>query len=269
MTRASVGFVPPRIGGRNGFHRRRSQSGMIGADDATTACDRCHELVASDQLYEGWCFSCVLAWGHPEDAAAVANISHGWTRECAIAATVDKSSHGVHPMSVAVRSFGVLDLAGESKYGRGVVNIEFRTSAVAGDGFLYDDDPVAKAGPKSAEVRAHFQSAVAKLVKAGYSIRAIQRVTGLAKNTVLEYRKRVTEAVFCPCGIAMAFHPAWCRVRFRASRKRQEFMREWHPSSEWPFIERDGFRVGWEQPPAVDAVDPALAARGTDAGPRA
>lgn len=141
-------------------------------------------------------------------------------------------------------------------------SVSSRTSEVAGDGFLYDDEPAGKAGPKSPEVRAHMQAAVARMVRAGYSTRAIKRVTGLATNTVIAYRRLVTEPTSCPCGIALVVHPAWCRVRFQASRKRQDFMREWHPNAEWPLIERDGFRAAWESPQAADAVDPHAAVSG-------
>lgn len=135
-------------------------------------------------------------------------------------------------------------------------SISARTSDVCGDGFLYDDEPASKAGPKSKELREHFQAAVARMVKAGYSLRAIKRVTGLATNTVLAYRRLVIEPAHCPCGLLLSNHKGWCRVRFQASRKRQEFMQRWHPSREWPFVERDGFRAAWESRQTPDAVDP-------------
>lgn len=97
------GFVPRRVGGRDGFHRRQAQAGMVGAVDAASACGHCGSLVALCDQYEGWCVPCVLKWGHPDDAADASRMAHGWTEQAALSRAVAVTDRTFHPTTVRAR----------------------------------------------------------------------------------------------------------------------------------------------------------------------
>lgn len=207
-------------------------------------CFNCGAATGRTDLYNDWCLSCVMKWGHPDDAAELMKGTPSWSVESAVAfiANVAQKSIQPTPMTVAVQSFGVLDLSTDEKRGCGIVNID-RPNAVAGDGFLYDDGE-RSTGRMSTEVHRHFQIATTKLFCAGFPNRAISRVTGMATNTVSAWRRATGQVFLCECG-DIATHQAWCWARFRASKKRQEFMARWHPSSAWTYREKDGFHVAY------------------------
>jgi len=59
--------------------RKSKQSGMVSAGDVA-ACLNCGALVGRSELCDDWCLSCVVQWGHPEDASMLEEYaSHGWT----------------------------------------------------------------------------------------------------------------------------------------------------------------------------------------------
>lgn len=128
--------------------------------------------------------------------------------------------------------------------------IDYRTSEVAGDGFLYDDEVRAKGGRWTNEQRKHFESAIARLFAAGMSSRAVKRALGISSATVAFYRKKYSNPPLCPCG-ALVTHQGWCRARFLASERRQEFMTRWHPTKRWPLVPIDGVAVAW-RPSALE-----------------
>jgi hypothetical protein len=238
-------WVPARVGAANGFHRRASQSGMVGAEDADVAtCQECGDVVPSDHIYQGWCFSCVTRWGHPDDVCDVIALSHGWTHEAAVAASVS-ARKPVAPIVLAVQSFGTVDLTTDKKTCISFVNVDARTSHTAGDGFLFDDQPSGRrCGRMPLEMKNHFRNAVARLMQAGFSIRAIARVTGLSRITIRNYREEMCVPHVCECG-AEARHQGWCWARFQASKRRQDFMRRWHKRGEWACKPKDGFVLAW------------------------
>lgn len=254
------GFVPPRTGSANGFHRRQSQTGMIAGGDVR-ACSNCSGLTAPDQMWSGWCFSCVLNWGHPDDAADVVRLNHGWTREAAIAAVVE-SKCTVNSAALAVQTLGEIDLTTATTHGVGRFGIEHRTSPVASDGFLFDDEPAGGTGRMTAETHQHYEEAVLRLVESGMSLRAIARTTGLSRSTVRVWLKKHRVVAVCACGDP-ASHQGWCAERFAASAKRQTFMRRWHPKGAWSYTPVDGFHIAWGMASGGGAgADPCVRRRG-------
>lgn len=222
--------------------RKTSCSGLSGAPLACV-CFNCGTMTNASSLYNDWCISCVLRWGHPEDANDLLKALPGWDSESALAFVHDHQPIKVAPIILAIQSFGILDLTTEAKFGIGIVNIEQHSQAVASDGFLINDEP-AHVGGISREARRIFREAVHKLFRAGFSNRAIGRVTGLSKFTVAGWRGECSEVFRCACG-DIATHQGWCSPRFIGSVKRQEMMRRWHPGSEWPLIPVDGFQIAW------------------------
>lgn len=153
--------------------------------------------------------------------------------------------HQPASMAVALQSFGRLDFSGQSKSGKGVVGIERRTSAVAGDGFLFDDEP-GRTGRLPREAAQLFRAAVARLMSKGLSLRAISRATGLSINTVRAWRREMPVAHVCLCG-QEASHQGWCSERFKRSRPRQEFMRMWHRDGKWELVTQDTVAMAWDE----------------------
>lgn len=235
------GFVPKRVGPVNGFHRRQSQAGMIHAA-APSICQQCNSLVARDQIWEQWCLSCVVNWGHPDDAkdAIATLLGAGWSA-ASYREVIDRSPVVVSPLMNAMQAFGDLDLSTDAKHGVGRVAIE-HGSETAGDGFLYNGE--GRNGRMPREVHDHFLVAVKKLHDAGFSIRAISRITGVHRITIRTWRDG-WEPKPCPCG-REATHNGFCHPRFLASTRRQDFMRRcWHRGKTWPYQPRDGFQVAW------------------------
>lgn len=61
----------------------------------------------------------------------------------------------------------------------------------------------------------------------GKGIRASARIAGVSHGTAQRYFRQLGEIPNCGCGLPST-HQGWCAVRFGSSKKRQEFMREWH-----------------------------------------
>src|SRR3990167_3775477 len=101
--------------------------------DRVLVCSHCGALTALDQTWDGWCLSCVMNWGHPDDVEAVSRVFHGWTREADLAAILHVSTPVVRvpSMLLAIQSFGTLDLTTGAARGKGRVNVEQRTIATA------------------------------------------------------------------------------------------------------------------------------------------
>ena len=235
--------MPHRIKGIHKHELRHArQSGLVGAGHHVVTCASCFGLAAA--LYQGWCISCVLKWGHQDDIAEVRRRAHGWSSEAAIAATSPRLN--MRTNNIAAQTIGYLDLSTDAKYAIGRLNVERVGNATADDGFLYDDEP-RHPGRMSKEAHDYFWLAVTRLQKAGFSIRAIARVTGLSRITIRAWRTSSAAITPCKCG-RPATHQGWCVPRFHASKRRQEFMKTWHPSSNWLYKPVDGFRLAWESP---------------------
>lgn len=208
-------------------------------------CSNCGVPTPDREVYNDWCPSCVMKWGHPDDAAELVARDHGWTAEAAVAFVAgvsDRRTPTAVNFVLAVQSFGVFDVADD----RNVIQID-RATAVAGDGFLYDDYPAGYrhgVGRLPADVWKHLNGAALKLFNAGFPNRAIARVLGMHKITIAEWRANTGTVFFCECG-AVATHQGWCRTRFRASRRRQEFMARWFPERRWECAPKDGFTIAW------------------------
>lgn len=224
-----------------GKQRHSKQKGMVASKSNVDACPQCRSLVASAQIYEGWCFSCVLRWGHEDDAIAVRCISRDWQGEAVSAALIESQRYKAEPITMAIQVVGEADHFDKSN-ASAHINVE-RATAVAGDGFLYDDSHTT--GKWSDEARPHFIAALTKLFEGGFPIRAISRATGISRNTIRYYREKLRLSIrSCACG-QPATHQGWCRERFMASRLRQQFMKTWHPEREWLFINRDLMKIAW------------------------
>lgn len=223
------------------MRRRATQSGM-GAAPLLAVCFNCGLTTKTGDLYNDWCVSCVLKWGHPDDAAEIVRDAKGWSTEAAKSFLLDatKSATPVAPIMLAVQSFGVLDLSTDRKHGTGKVLVE-RGDRVASDGFWMDDRST---GRLSREARQIMFKATMKLFRAGFPNRAIARVTGMSPVTVSVWRDGTGQAFACRCG-DVATHQGWCWARFQGSRKRQEFIQRWHPSRVVECVPVDGFTTAW------------------------
>lgn len=227
--------------------RDRWQNGCHAAS-APATCARCGSLVANDELYCSWCPSCVLQWGHADDAAEIiARVSQRESYETALALTAEiaDARYRVTPIAMAVQSVGILDDSNRSKKTIGArVRIDTRTRHTAGDGYLFDDDGGRQPGPMPRQLKQEFLAAIARLVDHGASIRLISRATGLNRSTVRQFLREIQAVPVCKCG-QPATHQGWCRPRFQASELRQKFMRRWHPSGQWPCLPVDPVEIAW------------------------
>lgn len=71
---------------------------------------------------------------------------------------------------------------------------------------------------------------VCDYLKRGHSIRETSRLSGAARQTVMNIRTVLVllgGEINCECG-QPSKHKGWCFVRFRESEPRQAFMKRWH-----------------------------------------
>lgn len=223
--------------------RRAHQCGMVAASPVIALCSNCGHSVASSDIYNDWCPSCVLHWGHPDDAAELVCGSPKQAEQAI------QYLHAIHhntapsstpSMILAIQSFGAVNT--EGTYCPGDVLIE-RSRATASDGFLFEDNR--RPGRMFPEVRLELWKATEKLFVAGFSNNAVCRVMGLDGRTIRRWRKEHYPKVFtCECG-DVATHQFWCWARFRGSRLRQELLQRWHAKARFIYEPKDGFAIAY------------------------
>jgi RNA polymerase sigma factor (sigma-70 family) len=71
---------------------------------------------------------------------------------------------------------------------------------------------------------------VSSLLSEGKSIREIERISGVSKNTITKYKEKLNITALCKCG-RPAGHKEWCSERVKNSEKRQALIASWRKLS--------------------------------------